>query len=56
MKQIVRNCRKGRMDQYLSVTAVCQILCLVPYKCKCICPFFIREMLMLDCTELECLS
>lgn len=28
------------------------LLCLVPYRYTCICIFFIREVLVLDCTKL----
>lgn len=34
------------------IITICQILCLVPYRCKCIRIFFTREMLMLNYAEL----
>lgn len=42
----------GGMEQYLSTTTICHILCLVPFRCKCIYTSFIREMLVLNCIEL----
>lgn len=46
--QIAQDCRKVGMDHYLSTTTICQLLCLVPHRYKCICTFFIREMIVLN--------
>lgn len=54
--QIAQNSRTVRMDHCLSSATRCQILCLVPCRSKCICTFFIREMMVLNYAGLTGMS